>query len=284
VPAVMTFASTTPFGVPLVVASTTLPVSTAVANGTLFYHQDGLGSVTDLTDSAGAMAKSYAYDAYGNVLESLGTVEQPYAYTGREFDSESGLYYYRARYYDPTTGRFLKRDPIGFVSGDSNPYKYTRNNPINRTDALGFTSLSFNIKNKTLTVNPEVKGRSPYQLPATSGRGNCQDEPKCTRKEDSGPIPQGDYTIDSSELSNPGFLGDLRRNFLGDWGDWRVPIHPSSGTQTFGRSDFLLHGGRKPGSKGCIDVGGGVFGNDATNRLLNDLLNDPDHLVPLTVQ
>jgi hypothetical protein len=134
------------------------------------------------------------------------------------------------------------------------------------------------------SVDPEVKGQSPYQLPATSGRGNCQDEPKCTRKTDSGPIPQGDYTIDSRELSNPGFLGDLRRNFLGDWGDWRVPIHPNSGTQIFGRSDFLLHGGRKPGSKGCIDVGGGVFGNDATNRLLNDLLNDPDHVVPLTVQ
>ena len=47
------------------------------------------------------MAKAYAYDAYGNLLDSPGTVEQPYTYTGREFDSEAGLYYYRARYYDP---------------------------------------------------------------------------------------------------------------------------------------------------------------------------------------
>jgi len=260
------------------------PIAVTRGGSTFFYHQDGLGTVTDLTDSAGSTAKSYSYDAYGNVVDQTGTVEQPYTYTGREFDSESGLLYYRARYYDPTTGRFLQKDPIGFVSGDSNQYNYTRNNPANRTDALGLTSLNFNIKNKTLTVDPEVKGQPPYQLPATSGLGDCQDEPKCARQKDSGPIPQGDYTIDSRELSNPGFLGDYLRNFLGDWGDWRAPIRPNSGTQTFGRSGFLLHGGRKPGSKGCIDVGGGILGNDVTNRLLNDLLNDPDHIVPLTVQ
>jgi len=136
VPAVMTFASTTPFGVPLVVASTTLPVSTAVANGTLFYHQDGLGTVTDLTDAAGATAKSYSYDAYGNIAESPGTLEQPYTYTGREFDSETGLYYYRARYYDATTGRFLQKDPIG-MEGGINLYRYVENNPSNWIDSIG---------------------------------------------------------------------------------------------------------------------------------------------------
>ena len=73
------------------------PIAVTKGSSTYFYHQDGLGSVTDLTDSAGATAKSYAYDAYGNILESPGTLEQPYTYTGREFDSESGLLYYRAR-------------------------------------------------------------------------------------------------------------------------------------------------------------------------------------------
>jgi YD repeat-containing protein len=83
-----------------VIASTTVPVSSAVAGSTLYYHQDGLGTVTELTDTNGSVVKAYAYDAYGNLLESPGTVEQPYAYTGREFDAESGLYYYRVRYYD----------------------------------------------------------------------------------------------------------------------------------------------------------------------------------------
>jgi YD repeat-containing protein len=88
------------------------PIAVTKGGSTFFYHQDGLGTVTDLTDSTGATAKSYSYDSYGNMLESPGTVEQPYTYTGREFDTESGLYYYRARNYDPTTGRFLQEDPI----------------------------------------------------------------------------------------------------------------------------------------------------------------------------
>ena len=135
-PARATFASTTPLGTPLVVASATVPTTTPVADGTLYYHQDGLGSVTDLTDSTGAAAKSYAYDAYGNILESPGTVDQPYTYTGREFDPESGLYYYRARYFDAGTGRFLQKDPLRFING-TNLYVYTMNNPTNFADALG---------------------------------------------------------------------------------------------------------------------------------------------------
>ena len=277
-----TFTSTTPLGTPLVVASRT--VTTAVAGAPVFYHQDGLGSVTDLTDNTGATLQSYAYDAYGTLVEQTGSVVQPYTYTGREFDQETGLYYYRKRYYDSANGIFLQKDPIGFTSGDANLYKYTKGNPANATDPFGLTTLMFNIKDKTLSVNPERDGQAPYQLPATSGISDCLNKPDCARQRDSGPIPQGEYSIDTGEITNPGFLGDLRRNFLGDWGDWRAPIHANPGTQTFGRGGFLLHGGRKAGSKGCIDVGGGVFGNENTDRLLKDLLNDPDHRVPLTVQ
>jgi RHS repeat-associated protein len=119
------------------------PIAVTKGSNTFFYHQDGLGSVTDLTDSAGATAKSYAYDAYGNILESPGTLEQPYTYTGREFDAESGLYYYRARYYDPTSGRFLQKDPIGLVSGDPNLYRYVFNRPLTLRDPSGFASSDF---------------------------------------------------------------------------------------------------------------------------------------------
>ncbi|MFO0697907.1 MAG: RHS repeat-associated core domain-containing protein [Nitrospira sp.] len=112
------------------------PIAVTKGANTFFYHQDGLGSVTDLTDAAGATAKSYSYDAYGNILESPGTVDQPYSYTGREFDAESGLYYYRARYYDPTTGRFLQNDPVGF-SGGLNLYRYALGNPASLRDPHG---------------------------------------------------------------------------------------------------------------------------------------------------
>ena len=135
-PARATFASTTPLGTPLVVGSATVPTTTPVADGTLYYHQDGLGTVTELTDVNGSVAKAYAYDAYGNILESPGTVEQPYTYTGRELDAESGLYYYRARYYDAQIGKFTQRDPIGRVGGN-NYYEYALGNPTLHFDPFG---------------------------------------------------------------------------------------------------------------------------------------------------
>ena len=115
------------------------PIAITKGSNTFFYHQDGLGSVTDLTDSAGVTAKSYSYDAYGNILESPGTVEQPYTYTGRELDAESGLLYYRARYYDPATARFLQKDAAGF-SGGINFYAYVGANPTIFVDPFGLFS------------------------------------------------------------------------------------------------------------------------------------------------
>jgi RHS repeat-associated protein len=83
------------------------------------------------------VAQRYEYDAYGNIVAMLdpGFV-QPYAFTGREWDPETGLYYYRARYYDPKIGRFMSEDPIRFLGG-VNFYAYVENNPINRTDPFG---------------------------------------------------------------------------------------------------------------------------------------------------
>ncbi len=62
-----------------------------------FYQADGLGSLTELTDSTGFISQAYVYDSYGGIVDQVGTLPNPYTYTGREFDAESGLYYYRAR-------------------------------------------------------------------------------------------------------------------------------------------------------------------------------------------
>ncbi len=64
------------------------------------------------------------------------SVRNPFRYTGREYDAESGLYYYRARYYDPALGRFLSEDPIG-LEGGINPYAYVGNDPVNNRDPSG---------------------------------------------------------------------------------------------------------------------------------------------------
>ncbi len=102
-----------------------------------FYGQDGLGSVTSLISSTGSVANTYDYDSFGNLLISSGTTVNPFQYTGRDFDPETGLGYYRARYYDPTEGRFLSEDPLRFSGGGPDFYAYVNNSPTNFLDSFG---------------------------------------------------------------------------------------------------------------------------------------------------
>jgi RHS repeat-associated protein len=82
----------------------------------------------------------YAYDSFGNMtITTNGNINQPYTYTSREYDTETGMYFYRARYYDPKVGRFVTKDPIGFAGGDVNLFGYTKNNPVNFNDPIGKT-------------------------------------------------------------------------------------------------------------------------------------------------
>ena len=98
------------------------------------YHADGLGSVVAATDNTGATVGTQRFDAWGNVLASTGTIPH-YGYTGREPD-ETGLVYYRARYYDPSIGRFTQRDPSG-LRGGINAYAYVGDDPVNLLDPSG---------------------------------------------------------------------------------------------------------------------------------------------------
>ena len=223
----------------------------------------------------------YTYEPFGSVSTFEDVSGNTSQFTGRDNDG-TGLYYYRARYYDPRLQRFISEDPTGFDGGDVNLHAYLGNNPTRYRDPFGLTKITFDPKAGTVTVDPEMKGKAPYTIPATSGRPNC----KCTEADrDRGPIPRGEYTLDTNQLTNPGRVGDVIRNYTqGDWGDWRVPLIPDPKTKTYGRSGFFLHGGRYPGSAGCIDVGGGVFGSDMTDRLLRDILADPDRRVQVTVK
>ncbi|MFZ0817295.1 MAG: RHS repeat-associated core domain-containing protein [Candidatus Sulfotelmatobacter sp.] len=103
---------------------------------TSYYQQDGVGSVTSLSSPAGVLASSYTFDSFGRLAASSGNLINPFGFTGRDLDSEMGLNYYRTRYFDPNSGRFMSEDKIGFAGG-INFYAYAENRPVLLTDPLG---------------------------------------------------------------------------------------------------------------------------------------------------
>jgi len=94
-----------------------------------------------------------------------------YTYTGREWDKETGLHYYRARYYDPMEGRFISKDPIAFEGG-INVYAYTFNNPIRFTDPFGLDSAGCD--------NIPSFLETPCRLECCANHDECFDDNKCT--------------------------------------------------------------------------------------------------------
>ncbi len=116
-----------------------------------FYHADGLGSIVAITNAAGQTAHRYGYDAWGNLRLNSGAfsfsgngIVNTLTFTGREYDDESGLYFYRARTYSPQLGRFLQKDALqGRLAAPQtqNLYSYVGNNPTNLIDPSGETAL-----------------------------------------------------------------------------------------------------------------------------------------------
>src|SRR5262249_18480612 len=88
------------------------------ANGSVSFLNGSLGSTLALTDGSGNIQSQYTYDPFGNTSEAGVISGNPSAYSGRELDA-TGLYFYRARYYNPSLGRFISEDPIGFGGGQN---------------------------------------------------------------------------------------------------------------------------------------------------------------------
>jgi RHS repeat-associated protein len=105
-----------------------------------FYGYDGFGSVRQLTNSLGTIRDTFSYDAFGVTLERTGTTPNVYMYRGEQYDSDLGLYYLRARYYNSLTGRFLSRDPAEGridIPATLHKYLYVGGDPVNWIDPSG---------------------------------------------------------------------------------------------------------------------------------------------------
>jgi RHS repeat-associated protein len=112
------------------------PLTMLRGSTTTYYEADGLGSVTSLSSTTGSLAQSYTFESFGRQTASTGSLTNPFQYTGREWDNENGLYYYRARYYDSNSGRFISEEPIRFHDG-LNYYRYAFNHAVNYRDPYG---------------------------------------------------------------------------------------------------------------------------------------------------
>ena len=176
--------------------------------GAIYYHHDGLGSVTHLTDATGSVVESYQYDVYGavSVYDSTGSpVTTPpitrFTYTGREYLAELGLYDYRNRMYSQTLGRFLQTDPIRFKAGDINLYRYVQNTPAKAKDPSGLTNQPGDEgwDNFSITV-PQLATPLPPDTYISAGRDDSDCPPSY--------VSQNPLTYNALTLGAPSSFGN----------------------------------------------------------------------------
>jgi RHS repeat-associated protein len=167
--------------------------------GTIYYLQDQLGSTTALTSTGGTLVEQQQYEAFG---ANAGSVRTRYGYTGRERDELTGLMYYRARWFDPSQGRFLSEDPISHQGG-ANFYAYVDNDPIRFIDPLGQQRIRHIVPRRPWWESPP-----PPPLPSSDGKEQCCEKPKGGTP-DKDLMPKGGVPVmgNTNVGTSPGYPG-----------------------------------------------------------------------------
>jgi RHS repeat-associated protein len=142
-------------------------ISQTQANGTSYYGYDAHGDVRTLMNASGTVTDTYDYDAFGNLIASTGTTPNVYRYQGEALDTETGLYYLRARYYDPISGRFVSVDPL--ADQGEHPYSYSSANPVDGHDPTGLQDV---FEYKALLVGPLTWPHFSLAMAAGGGGGS----------------------------------------------------------------------------------------------------------------
>jgi RHS repeat-associated protein len=208
-----------------------------------YYHADGLGSISAITDASKSVIQSYGYTSYG-MATSSSDFRNSYQFAGREYDWETGTYYYRNRILDPMDGTFTSKDPISFKGG-INLYSYVGNNPINQVDPSGLAGCTYSIANHQLVCSSNNGSQTVTLGPegVFSGDGQCTNNTSnaCINNKDEGPIQPGIYQMNPDSRSGHELY-------------WRLEqIDPKSSGLDYvlgARGGFMLHPGGM--SLGCI--------------------------------
>ncbi|MCB9850768.1 MAG: RHS repeat protein [Phycisphaerales bacterium] len=205
-----------------------------------YYHTDDLGTVLAVTDSNGLPVERYAYQDYGQpeFFDGAGlpipssSIDNPYLFTGRRYDSATGLYYYRARYLDPVAGRFISRDPRGMWfdwASPGNAYAYAGSNPWTFRDPSGAAT---NAQDYNSSRSNNINGMAAAQDYNSSrsnninGMADAQDYNSSRSNNINGMVEAQDYN--SSRSNNINGI---------------VAPPPGNGGMMCGETDHLLAGG-----------------------------------------
>jgi RHS repeat-associated protein len=250
------------------------PLGMLRSSATSYYQVDGLGSVTSLSSGAGALAQTYTFDSFGKQTASSGSLVNPFQYTSREFDSETGLQFNRARYYDPSVGRFLSEDPARFNSNQLNFYSYVGNSPLTNFDPTGLALCQFWIDRTShggyLYCTPSDPRKPSFGFGAASGNNgeesHCRNNPECAPNEGQGPIPIGDWT----------WTGGRGASHTNNGNRDLVPTPGTTTNETEGRSGIQTHWCAYPFGPGtnpkfCSE--GCVTANESDINKLNNLID-----------
>ena len=228
-------------------------LATATSDAVYCYHFNANGNTTALTDATQNIVNSYAYDPFGQVLDEQETIPQPFKFVGQfgVMAESYGLYYMRARYYDPGVGRFISEDPIGFAGGDVNLFAYVKDDPVSFIDPWGLFKIKICLDTNTLQLLDD-DGKSIFDAHAIHGCPNVT------------PTPSGSYKLGAWEKDKTStrWGDDSKRRWSDDplgrnvFGPYFVPVLGTNGIGIHGhyglRYTFTLSSLVSSCSHGCI--------------------------------
>lgn len=131
-------------------------IAKKIGNVYYYYVYNAHGDVVMLVDETGNIKNTYQYDAWGSIVAQNESIKNNHKYAGEYLDNDSGLVYLRARYYEPSIGRFISEDP---ARDDLNWYVYAKNNPVNAIDPSGLRTYFINGIN-----NSKEEGSPQYSI------------------------------------------------------------------------------------------------------------------------